>query len=198
MKCPQCDFDVQSGQKVCEICGIDLPDPAPVSSRKLSLPLLIAIALLCVAVGGVFLLRQNHIKQQEAAFTKQLDGISGEMVVMLGLSVNVIKAIEKEWRLCIKSPNPDINRMIRTTLVEHRDKVFKIEDLSKKIAKDLRGMSAPESQKERLKRMKELYILFDEYAQFAISPSGSFISYSRAVRELSTKTSAGVKELQIM
>ena len=59
-------------------------------------------------------------------------------------------------------------------------------------------MNPPEGKDREFQRLKELYLLFDRYADMAVSPTGSLQTYSEQNGKLTVEIKSAIKELELM
>jgi tetratricopeptide (TPR) repeat protein len=77
---------------------------------------------------------------------------------------------------------------------KNEDLIYERDKISEKM-KELRN--PPKDYKESYDSIVEVYKLYEEYISFALSPSGSLMSYNQKANELSSELVTEIKEFQI-
>lgn len=140
--------------------------------------------------------------EETKAFAEKARSISNDMVVMAATSEKVIKAISGMWKTSIYNNKPgkklDINKIIKMTMSIYKKDIEFIKDTSRYIGLRLRGLTPPKGKESDHQKLKDLYIIFTDYADMATRPSGTFRSYTEKKNNLTAKVSTGIKELGMM
>jgi len=82
--------------------------------------------------------------------------------------------------------------------VKRSSEISSIKELSESIAIDIKKMNPPEGKEKDFQRLKELYLLFNKFADMAVSPSGSFQTYSQQNSALTVEIKSAIRELELM
>ncbi|MCD6359712.1 MAG: hypothetical protein J7M38_02535 [Armatimonadetes bacterium] len=136
----------------------------------------------------------------EREFSNFVGTISGKMIKLAIASEDVVDEINRSWRDAIFSDynKRDFNIAIMEVRLKRANDISSIEKLSEEIAESIKNMNPPAGKENEYKRLKELYLLFNKFADMAVSPSGSLQTYSRQNSELSVEIKSAVKELEMM
>lgn len=139
-------------------------------------------------------------RNAEREFSTFIGTVSGKMIKLAIDSESVVDEINTAWRDAIFSDynKRDFNVAIMEVRIKRTDTISSIKKLSEEIAKIINKMNPPTPMESNYKRLKELYLLFNKYANMAVAPSGSLQTYSRQNSELSVEIKSAIKELEMM
>lgn len=133
-------------------------------------------------------------------FSLLVGAVSGKLITLASRSEDVVDEMNKEWRDAIFSEynKRDFNQAIVEVRMKRSSEISSIKELSESIAIDIKKMNPPEGKEKDFQRLKELYLLFNKYADMAVSPSGSLQTYSQQNSELTVEIKSAIKELELM
>ena len=144
--------------------------------------------------------RDNKIKierQKAEEFSGSVRVIILKLYEIMRKSSRVIDDTEKQWRRAV-SEERDINDGIEKAQIEDKYDISTIETLSNEIKETIKFMDVPADKEQSFQRLKEIYLLFDQYATMATSPSGSLKTYSDQEIKLTIDLKSAITELQMM
>ncbi|MDI6763883.1 MAG: hypothetical protein QME83_12750 [Thermodesulfobacteriota bacterium] len=112
----------------------------------------------------------------------------------------MVDEINRAWREAIfsKYEKRNFNDAIREVQLNRADDIASIKRLSEEIAENIKKITPPVGKEKDYQRLKELYLLFNKYANMAVTPSGSLETYSQQNSELTVEIKSAVKELEMM
>jgi predicted nucleic acid-binding Zn-ribbon protein len=169
---------------------------------KLVNPVIVAsvIVALVISFVGYKIYLKIEARNAEKEFSTFMGTVSSKMIKLAIDSESVVDEINRAWRDAIFSDDDkrDFNVAIREVRIKRTDTISSIEKLSEEIAKNFKKMNPPTTMESDYERLKELYLLFNKYANMAVAPSGSLQTYSRQNSELSVEIKSAIKELEMM
>lgn len=170
--------------------------------NKLVNPVIVAsvIVALVISFVGYKIYLKIEAHNAEIEFSTFLGAVSDKMIKLAIDSESVVDEINRAWRDAIFSDynKRDFNAAIMEVRIKRTDTISSIKKLSEEIAKSIKKMNPPTTMESDYKRLKELYLLFNKYANMAVAPSGSLQTYSHQNSELSVEIKSAVKELEMM
>ena len=170
--------------------------------NKLVNPVIVAsvIVALVISFVGYKIYLNLESRNAEREFSFFVGTVSGKMIKLAINSENVVDEISRAWRDAIFSDynKRDFNVAIMEVRMMRANTISSIENLSEEIAKSIKKMNPPAGMESSYKRLKDLYLLFNKYANMAVAPSGSLQTYSRQNSDLSVEIKSAVKELEMM
>lgn len=92
----------------------------------------------------------------------------------------------------------DFNEAIHSTRMIREKEIESIEKMTTELGQEIRTITPPEGKEKDYQRVKEIYLLFNKYAEMAISPSGSLQTYSEQNNTLTVEIKSAIKELELM
>ena len=181
---------------------MNLNHPNKKPKKKLVNPIIVVSVILALAISFICYKFYLSIEKRNAdkAFSALIVSISGKMIKLAIDSENVVDEINKAWREAIFSEHRehDFNDAIKEIRLKRADDITSIKNLSNDISEEIKKMVPPGGKEKDFQRLKELYLLFNKYADMAISPSGSLQTYSQQNNQLSTEIKSAIKELEMM
>jgi hypothetical protein len=183
--------------------GINPPQPIiQKSGKKLVNPIIVVSVVVALAISFVGYKFYQNIERRTAniEFSALVRAESGKMIKLAIISEDVVAEINKAWREAIFSEyrKRDFNYAIMEVREKRAADILSIESLSKEIGEDIKKMNPPEGKEKDCQRLKEIYLLFNKYADMAVTPSGSLQTYSQQNSEITVKIKSAIKELEMM
>lgn len=170
--------------------------------NKLVNPVIVASVIVALVISFVVykIYLKIEARNAEREFSTFIGTVSGKMIKLAIDSESVVDEINTAWRDAIFSDynKRDFNVAIMEVRIKRTDTISSIKKLSEEIAKIINKMNPPTPMESNYKRLKELYLLFNKYANMAVAPSGSLQTYSRQNSELSVEIKSAIKELEMM
>jgi hypothetical protein len=164
----------------------------------------IIVISVIVALGISFLGYKFYqkVEKQNASreFSALVESVSGKLIKLASNSEGVVNEIKKDWYEAIFSEDKkgDFNLAIMAVHIRRADDISSLRDLSNEISLNIKKMNPPIGKEKDYQRLKEIYLLFNKYADMAISPTGSFQSYSQQDTRLGVEIKSAIKELELM
>ena len=171
------------------------------SKKNLVNPIIVVSVIIALLISFLsYKLFINFEKKKgEEEFSRYVVTINSKMVELAINSENIVDEINKAWRDAVFSENKtDFNVAIMEVISKRRLDIISLHTLSTDIEMKLKSMSAPAGKEREFQRLKELYLLFNKYADMAISPSGSLQTYSEQNSRLVTEIKSAIKEMEMM
>jgi len=197
--CSQCGGKLNLGE-ACTTCGY-LPNEKHVHPLKNKLIPTIVFSIVVALAISFFGYKFIYLKAQkvnaEREFSAFVASVTGDMLEMAITSEKVISSIIEQWRIAIDNRS-DFNSAIKMVMRMKSVDIDALKLASKDITEKLRLMSPPEGKEADYQQLKNIYLLFNKYANMAISPSGSLLSYTTSNNELVTEVQSAIKELEMM
>jgi predicted nucleic acid-binding Zn-ribbon protein len=170
--------------------------------KKLVNPIIVVSVVIALAIsffGYKFYLNIEK-RNSNRHFSSRVGAISGRMINLAINSETVVDEINRAWREAIfsKYEKRDFNDAIMEVRLKRADDIASIERLSEEIAENIKKITPPVGKEKDYQRLKELYLLFNKYANMAVTPSGSLQTYSQQNSELTVEIKSAVKELEMM
>lgn len=182
--------------------GNDNNSNKTISNKRLVNPIIVASVIVALAISfiGYKIYLNLEIKYAEEEFSSFVKTVSGKMIKLAIDSESIIDEINTAWREAIFSDynKRDFNIAIRQVVTNRYEQILSIKKLSDEISKDIIDKYPPAGKENEYKRLKELYLLFNKYANMAILPSGSLQTYSEQNSKLTVEIKSGIKELEMM
>lgn len=170
--------------------------------QKLVNPVIVVsiIVALVISFIGYNIYIKIEADKAEIEFSNFVTSVSGKMIKLAISSESVVDEINREWRDAIFSDynKRDFNVAIMEVRRRRKYTISSIQKLSKDIAESIKKITPPAIMESEYRRLKELYLVFNKYANMAVDPSGSLRSYSRQNSELSSEIKSAIKELEMM
>jgi len=170
--------------------------------RRLINPVIVSSIIVAFVIS--FIGYKTYLKidadTAQAEFSTFIKSVSIKMITLAIDSESVVDEINREWREAIYSDynKRDFNEAIIEVRTKRFNTISSIKKLSEDIAQSIKNITPPPIMESDYKRLKELYLLFNKYADMAISPSGSLQTYSSQNNELSVEIKSAIKELEMM
>jgi len=144
--------------------------------------------------------KEEQKLQADREFSALVLAISGKMIELAIDSETVVDEINRAWREAIfsKDGKRDFNDAIMEVKRIRAYDISSIKSLKNEIAEEIKKMTPPVGKEKDYQRLKELYLLFNKYADMAVTPSGSLQAYSQQNSELTVEIKSAVKELEMM
>jgi predicted Zn finger-like uncharacterized protein len=158
------------------------------------------IVALAVSFVGYKIYLNLESKYAEKEFSTFVGTISTKMIKLAIESNTIVDEIKRAWHEAIFSDSNkrDFEVAIGEVLINRADDILSVKKLSEEISKNIKNMNPAVGKENDYKRLKELYLLFNKYADMAISPSGSLQTYSQQSSELTVEVTSAIKELEMM
>lgn len=170
--------------------------------NKLVNPIIVVSVIVALAISfvGYKIYLNLESRYAEREFSTFVETISGRMIKLAIDSEDVVDEINRAWREAIFSDynKRDFNVAIIEVRIKRANDISSIKKLSEEIAENIKKMNPPVGKENDYKRLKELYLLINKYANMAVAPSGSLQTYSQQNTELSVEIKSAFKELEIM
>jgi len=170
--------------------------------KNLVNPIIVASVVVALVISFVVYKFYQNIERRNAnrKFSILSRAESEKMIKLAIMSEDVVEEINKAWREAIFSEHRkrDFNYAIMEVRGKRVTDILSIESLSKEIGEDIKKMNPPEGKEKDYQRLKELYLLFNKYADMAVTPSGSLQTYSQQKSELTVEIKSAIKELEMM
>ena len=168
--------------------------------KKLISPIIVVSVILALAISFIGYKFYLNIEKRNAEreFSALVVSISGKLIKLAIDSEDVVDEINKAWREAIFSKPRDFNEAIMEIRLKRAADISAISKLSTNISDEIKKMTPPNGKEKDFQRLKELYLLFNKYADMAASPSGSLQSYSQQNSQLATEIKSAIKELEMM
>jgi hypothetical protein len=139
-------------------------------------------------------------KKVEQEYLDSFNFVSKNLIPLAANTETVVDQIQREWHDSIfkKHKKRDFNIAIKEVYIKNQKNVKHIKELSTSIAFHLKIMVPPNGKENEYNRLKEIYLIFNKFANMAISPSGSLREYSRIQNELKVEIKSVIKEIEMM
>jgi predicted GIY-YIG superfamily endonuclease/DNA-directed RNA polymerase subunit RPC12/RpoP len=225
-ECPSCGIIYAKYEKILKqqktikdtpaIKASDINSPQPTiqkPKKKLVNPIIVVSVIIALVISFIGYKFYSNIEKRNAEIAKeeqklQADrefsalvlAISGKMIELAIDSETVVDEINRAWREAIfsKDGKRDFNDAIMEVKRIRAYDISSIKSLKNEIAEEIKKMTPPVGKEKDYQRLKELYLLFNKYADMAVTPSGSLQAYSQQNSELTVEIKSAVKELEMM
>lgn len=213
-RCPYCSEEIVSTAKKCKHCGEFLDSDMrnkqrEKQSRRIIKPLFIAIilAIFSCGIAYLFIQKANEIAEIEAeknakiSYQKKVAETIGEIFIAISKCVKMCSIYSEKWREGIAIEYYDISEYIERQVNEFKAKgdiadirtsKTQIDELMSSLA------SPPKSMIDVHRKLVELYGIYSQVYNLALEPSGSLMSYNRAVNDLQSNFIKVADELKVM
>jgi hypothetical protein len=215
VKCRFCSKQFSDRLSICPFCKRDVSDevaitPPAVSSDNIAQthtkryvnPIIVVSVVVALGISFLGFKFCQNMERRNASreFSSLVGAVSGDLITLALRSEDVVNDINKEWRDAIFSEykKRDFNEAIAEVRVKRSSEISSIKELSESIAIDIKKMNPPEGKEKDFQRLKELYLLFNKFADMAVSPSGSFQTYSQQNSALTVEIKSAIRELELM
>jgi hypothetical protein len=158
------------------------------------------IVALVLSFAGYKVYQELQRRAANREFADVVDEIAGKIIELGKKTEPIVDEINRTWRDAIFSVynKRDFNDAIVEVRGKHADQISQLQQLSQGISDRLKAIHPPEGKEAEFQRLKELYLLFNRYAEMAISPSGSLQTYSEQNSKLTVDIKSAIKELELM
>jgi|GEM_PF-6981180 len=215
VKCRFCSKQFSDRLSICPFCKRDVSDevtitPPAVSSDNIAQthtkryvnPIIVVSVVVALGISFLGFKFCQNMERRNASreFSSLVGAVSGKLITLALRSEDVVNDINKEWRDAIFSEykKRDFNEAIAEVRMKRSSEISSIKELSESIAIDIKKMNPPEGKEKDFQRLKELYLLFNKFADMAVSPSGSLQTYSQQNSALTVEIKSAIRELELM
>lgn len=172
------------------------------SSRRYISPIIVVSVIVALGTSLLGYRFYQGVEKRNASreFAALVGSVSGKLITLGANSQDVVDEINKEWREAIFSEDRkrDFNDAILEVRTKRSSDISSLKRLSEEISTDIKNMNPAEGKEQDYQRLKELYLLFNRYADMAISPSGSLQTYSEQNSKLTVEIKSAIKELELL
>lgn len=212
VKCNSCGKQFSDKLASCPFCdgsvGVETTAPAKIQQvvtsqgKRYVNPIIVVSIVVALGISFLGFKFYQDLQRRNAnrEFSALVGEVSGKLIDVGSRSEVIVDKINREWRDAIFSDSHkrDFNTAILEVRMESAKDITVIQDMSKSIGTDIKNMNPPEGKERDFQRLKDLYLLFDKYADMAASPTGSLQTYSQQNSQLTVEIKSAIKELELM
>ncbi len=210
-KCPKCGIVYNAYKKILEqSMGQEqemeqekiesVPIVKVIKSKQLASPILVLSFVIAIVLsfGGYKIYQKVQIQKANADFSVMVDSVSSSMFMLAVDSEKLVDEIQKTWHSAIFSYDRDFNVALLELRRKRQKDITDLENRTNEIASKIKKMSPPPGKEADLKRLKEIYLTINQYAEMAIYPTGTLQSYAEQNNKLNIEVRSALRELELM
>ena len=203
--CPNCNAEIEDNTHFCGHCGVSLNNTngTVIQQKTHKSKKILTISIIIVILAVItFVVLTVMKKKKEEEYLKELQDVCGDMLVSSSVAINYCSDIKDVWYNAIfeisdeetdpytkLTPNSSFfyDFSIAVANYQYDDENYKVLDSitanKEKVVKAMKDLENPPSKyKGAYENLKEYYDVYLSVINLAISPSGSYQSFSEDIR----------------
>lgn len=176
------------------------PQPPATKGKTLINPMLVisVVAALVLSFAGYNLFQRIQTQRANKEFSIMVDSVSLSLIMLAADAEKLVNEIQGTWHDAIFNQRRNFNSALAGLREQRSNEIQDLKYKTAEIASKLKRMNPPSAKEADYKRLKELYLTINQYAEMALYPTGSLQSYAEQNNKLNIQVRSAIRELELM
>lgn len=156
------------------------------------------VAALVLSFAGYSLFQRIQTQKANKEFSIMVDSVSLSLLMLAADAEKLVNEIQGTWHDAIFNQRRDFNAALAGLRERRSNEIQDLKYKTAEIANKLKRMNPPSAKEADYKRLKELYLTINQYAEMALYPTGTLQSYAEQNNKLNIEVRSAIRELELM
>jgi hypothetical protein len=163
-------------------------------------PILVMSVVVTLALSfmGYNFYQKLQIEKANTDFSTMVGSVSSSMLMLATDSEKLVDEIQETWHAAIFKYDRNFNVALSELRSKRQKEISDLQNSTNEIFTKIKKMKPPNGKEAEFKRLKEIYLVINQYAEMAIKPTGSLNAYVEQNSKLNIEVRSALRELELM